>query len=180
MTEGCLASLDVIPINPCVNQSAALLPAVTSLISLLGVAGLVGGAVGTIVLDVGDTSPIKSMGLLKSDMPLALEYKCCSVARMSRPWWRDLVCSGVSAGNFPMSSSLVISTPLLETEGIESSGFDDEAYTIIAGNSPDAVISESIINISQGREIPSSRNSKSSLVVHSKSSTDSGETIVFR
>ena len=70
MTEGCLVSLDVIPTNPCVNQSAALLPAVTSLISLLGVAGVVGGALGTIVLGGGDTSPIKSTGLLKLDIPL--------------------------------------------------------------------------------------------------------------
>ena len=61
---GGLVSLTVMPTNPCVNQSAALLPAVTSLISLLGVAGVVGGALGTTVLEAGETSPIESTELL--------------------------------------------------------------------------------------------------------------------
>ena len=54
-----LGSLGAKPRKPCLNQSAALLPAVTSLISLLGVAGVVGGALGMTPLGVGDTSPIE-------------------------------------------------------------------------------------------------------------------------
>src|SRR5271169_6456343 len=54
LTDG-LRSFNVIPTNPRVNQSAALLPAVTSLISLFGVAGVVGGARGTTVLGEGET-----------------------------------------------------------------------------------------------------------------------------
>ena len=95
---------------PEANQSAALLEAVTSLISLFGVAGVVGGALGKVAVELGVPkfdcvfSPLSRLAVSASDGPISVTEDEISLIVACVP------CStGKIKGSVPLISGSILS-----------------------------------------------------------------------